>query len=121
MTLFCIGGQSALFPNVLKQIFGKQATFLYGVMFTGTGVANLTIVGLVFSPLGSLYQVMFYIFGCFSMLSMGILVFLFDQKRYEPEWPSILEQEETEEDDSEEQLEEKEEDLKSMPLSQLLR
>lgn len=90
LTLFCIGGHFALFPNVLKQVFGKQATFLYGIMFTGTGLASLTIVGLVFSPLGGLYHVMFYIFGLFSIFSMCILVFAFEQKRYEPDWPSIL-------------------------------
>ena len=115
LTLFCIGGHFALFPNVLKQIFGKQATFLYGIMFTGTGLASLTIVGLVFSPLGSLYQVMFYIFGCFSLLSMGILVFFFEQNRYEPDWPSILEQETG--GDSEGSLEE---GIKDDPFSQLL-
>ena len=53
-------------------------------------MASLCIVGLVFSPVGNLYDVMFYIFGCFSILSLVILVFFFKQTRYEPDWPAIL-------------------------------
>ena len=53
LTLFCIGAHFALFPNLLKQIYGKQATPLYGVMMTGTGLTSVLIVGLILSPVGS--------------------------------------------------------------------
>lgn len=86
MTLFCIGGHFALFPNVLKQIYGKQATALYGFLFTGTGLASLIIVGLVVSPFGHSYTVLFYLFGLLSFFALVILVFLFKQQRYEPDW-----------------------------------
>jgi fucose permease len=90
LALFCIGGHFALFPNVLKQVFGKQATGLYGVMFTGTGLGSLFIVGLIFSPIGKSYHILFYIFGTLSVISLVILTFFFKQRRFEPDWPSIL-------------------------------
>ena len=78
LTLFCIGGHFAIFPNVLKQIYGKQATVLYGVLFTGTGIASLMIIGLVLSPIGSDYIALFYLFGAFSLLAFAILLLLFE-------------------------------------------
>mmetsp|Transcript_28008 Transcript_28008/g.37392 ORF Transcript_28008/g.37392 Transcript_28008/m.37392 type:complete len:189 (-) Transcript_28008:287-853(-) len=90
LVLFCIGGHFALFPNLLKQIFGKQATVLYGVLFTGTGLASLAIVGLIFSPLGDHYYSLFYLFGIVCSFALGILIFCFKQTRFEPDWPSIF-------------------------------
>ena len=90
LTLFCIGGHFALFPNVLKQVFGKQATFLYGICFTGTGIASLLIIMLVLSPVGQSYYVLFYIFGTLSLVSLLILTFSFKMTRFEPDWPSIF-------------------------------
>ena len=90
LALFCIGGHFALFPNVLKQVYGKQATGLYGVMFSGTGLASVFIVGLILSPIGKNFNILFYIFGTLSVLSLVILIFFYKQKRFEPDWPSIL-------------------------------
>ena len=90
LVLFCIGGHFALFPNLLKQIYGKQATVLYGVLFTGTGLASLFIVGLVLSPYGQSYYLLFYLFGTLSLCSLGILTFLFKQSRFEPDWQAIF-------------------------------
>ena len=71
-------------------MFGKQATVLYGVMFTGTGIASVFTITLIFSPIGDYYQVMFYIFGTLSILALVILIFLFEQKRFEPDWATVL-------------------------------
>ena len=90
MTLFCIGGHFALFPNVLKQVFGKQATVLYGLLFTGTGLSSVFIVGLILTPVGKHYIVMFYIFGLFSVLSLIILIFFYRSTRFEPDWSAIF-------------------------------
>ena len=90
MTLFCIGGHFALFPNVLKQVFGKQATVLYGFLFTGTGLSSIFIVGLILTPVGKHYTVMFYIFGLFSVFSLIILIFFYKQTRFEPDWSAIF-------------------------------
>ena len=90
LTLFCIGGHFALFPNILKQMFGKQATLLYGVLFTGTGLASLLIIGLVLSPIGQNYIALFYLFGAFSVLALVILCFIYEQRRFEPDWPLIF-------------------------------
>ena len=90
LTLFCIGGHFALFPNVLKQVFGKQATVLYGFLFTGTGLSSIFIVGLILTPVGKEYTVMFYIFGMFSVLSLIILIFFYKQTRFEPDWSAIF-------------------------------
>ena len=94
MTLFCIGGHFALFPNILKQIFGKQATFLYGVMFTGTGLASLIIVGLLFTPLGDKYIILYYCFGILQIFAMFMNLFVFKQIKFEPDWNAIFEDKE---------------------------
>jgi hypothetical protein len=59
-------------------------------MFSGTGLASVFIVGLILSPIGKSFDVLFYIFGTLSVLSLVILTFFFKQKRFEPDWPSIL-------------------------------
>ena len=79
LVLFCVGGHFTFFPNLLKQIYGQQATFLYTVMFTGTGAASLFIVGLVLSPLGKHYYLLFDIFGAFSAFALIIALFIFKQ------------------------------------------
>ena len=79
-----------MFPNVLKQVFGKQATQLYGVAFTGTGLASLFIVGLVESPVGTQYYVLFYIFGALALCAGLVLVFFFKQVRFQPNWTLIF-------------------------------
>ena len=90
LVLFCIGGHFALFPNVLKQMYGKQATVLYGLCFTGTGLASILIVGLVLSPVGQHYYELFYLFAFLSACSLAMLLFVFKQTRFEPDWVKIL-------------------------------
>ena len=86
LVLFCVGGHFALFPNIIRQIFGKQATFLYGWCFTGTGLASLIIEVLTLSSIGDEFQVMFLVTGFGSLISLTLLLTLFDQRRFEPNW-----------------------------------
>ena len=90
LVLFCVGGHFALFPNIIRQIFGKQATFLYGWCFTGTGIASLMIEALILSKFGSDYIAMFLITGSGSLVAFVILLLMFDQKRFEPDWSGIF-------------------------------
>ena len=90
LVLFCVGGHFALFPNIIRQIFGKQATFLYGWCFTGTGIASLMIEALILSKFGSDYIAMFLITGSGSLVAFVILLLMFDQRRFEPDWSGIF-------------------------------
>ena len=40
LVLYCEGGHFTLVPNVLRKIFGEQATFMYGIMFSYSGVSS---------------------------------------------------------------------------------
>lgn len=57
---------------------------------TGTGVASLIIEVLVLSRLGSHYIWMFSITGFGSITSLMLLIFAFDDKRFEPNWVLIF-------------------------------
>ena len=46
LTLFCEGGHFTLVPNVIRKIYGEQATFLYGIMFFYSGASSLMMIGL---------------------------------------------------------------------------
>ena len=63
----------------------------YGILFTGTGIASLLMIGLVLSPLGDNYIMLFFFFSLCSVAALLILVFMFEQKRFEPDWSLILE------------------------------
>lgn len=90
LELWCVGGHFALFPNVIRQIYGKQATKLYGLCFTGTGVASLVMEGFVLSSLGSQYILMFCITGVGSVIAAILLIFAFDGERFKPDWKKIF-------------------------------
>ena len=90
LVLFCVGGHFALFPNIIRQIFGKQATFLYGWCFTVTGIASLMIEVLTLSSIGDEFHVMFLVTGFGSLLSLTLLLLMFDQNRFEPNWSKIF-------------------------------
>jgi len=47
LALFCEGGHFTLVPNMLKKIFGDQATSLYGIMLTYTGFSSLVMICLL--------------------------------------------------------------------------
>lgn len=85
-----MGGSFGLFPNLLRQIFGKQSTALYGVLFTANGMASLAIISLIFSPIGDSYFILFYIFGVVCFIAVCILLFCFKQYRFEPDWAEVF-------------------------------
>ena len=39
--MFCAGGHFVLAPNIMKQIYGKKATALYGILFSYTAVSSI--------------------------------------------------------------------------------
>ena len=90
IVLFCVGGHFALFPNIIRQIYGKHACALYGWCFTGTGIASLFIEILVLSKLGPHYILMFSVTGAGSVISLAILILAFDDTRFEPDWVAIF-------------------------------
>ena len=90
LVLFCVGGHFALFPNILRQIYGKQATQLYGWCFTATGIASILIEILIVSSIGSNYMLMFALMGSGSVVAFLLLIFVFDQKRFQPNWVLIF-------------------------------
>ena len=47
LALFCEGAHFTLVPNILKKIFGRQATSLYGIAFSYTGLASVLILVLL--------------------------------------------------------------------------
>ena len=76
LSLFTVGGHFALFPNIIRQIYGKQATALYGWCFTSTGLASVLIELLILSPAGNEFILMFFITGGFSVVSLLMLLFV---------------------------------------------
>ena len=84
--LWCVGGHYAIFPNVMRQIYGKQASGLYGLCFIGTGIAALILEVFILSPLGSEFILLFSITGAASVISAILLIFVFDGSRFKPDW-----------------------------------
>lgn len=83
MILFCGGGHSTLVPNIMKQIFGKKATVLYGFAFSFTGMISVVmiLVQIWFLKEGSFY--IFFLTGsAMSALSFIILIFFFKEEKY---------------------------------------
>ena len=59
-------------------------------MFTGTGLASLIIVGLLFTPLGDKYVILYYCFGVLQFFALFMCLFVFKQIKFEPDWNAIL-------------------------------
>jgi hypothetical protein len=47
LTIWCEAGHFTIVPNILKIIYGKQATSLYGVIFTYTGICGTMMLFLL--------------------------------------------------------------------------
>ena len=47
LTIWCEAGHFTIIPNILKIIYGKQATSLYGVIFTYTGICGTMMLFLL--------------------------------------------------------------------------
>ena len=85
LILFCEGGHFTLVPNVLKKIYGEKATFLYGIMFSYTGVCSalMMILEAAFvSHTVRSYNIIFAVSGLLSLCSFFILKRYFTQKKF---------------------------------------
>lgn len=71
---WCEGASFALMPNVLKSIYGKHATELYGYLFSFNATASLIFLAMSRSPLGTMYYWMYGIGSTCSILA-GVLLF----------------------------------------------
>lgn len=75
---WCEGGHFTIIPNILKIIYGKHATEVYGIVFCYIGVASTMMIGLLRTPLGTDY-IWFWGFGsCMSIVAFILLMTLFD-------------------------------------------
>lgn len=79
IALFCEGGHFTLVPNILKKIYGEQATGLYGVAITFTGLTSLMMIPLLETALGKDYIIFYLLTACFSTVSLIILTFFFTE------------------------------------------
>ena len=72
LALLCEGGHFTLVPNILKKLFGRQATSLYGIAFSYTGLTSLVMIGLL-EAFAENY-LLFYAITALSSLSALILL-----------------------------------------------
>lgn len=82
LALYCEGGHFTLVPNILKKIFGDQATSLYGITLTYTGLTSLIMIGLLETSLGSEYLMFYLITAGSSFVALGILLFVFTEEKF---------------------------------------
>ena len=80
--LFCEGGHFTIVPNTLKQIFGDQATSLYGIMLTYTGLSSLVMIGLLETTLSDDYLAFYLITAGCSLAALCILLFAFNETKF---------------------------------------
>ena len=78
LTIWCEGGHFTIVPNILKIIYGKHATSLYGIMFFYTGLCNTLILVLMQTRLAHDYIIFWLICGGFSAISFFMLVTIFN-------------------------------------------
>ena len=81
--LFCEGGHFTLVPNILKKIFGNQATSLYGVTLTYTGLSSFVMIALLETSLSKEYLLFYLITAGCSFVALCLLLFSFTEERFE--------------------------------------
>ena len=82
LALFAEGGHFTIVPNTLKKIYGAQATSLYGVMLTYTGITSLVMVGLLETQLSKKYLQFYFITAGCSLLALLLLLFAFTEEKF---------------------------------------
>lgn len=82
MGQWCEGGHFTIIPNILKIIYGKHATEIYGFVFCYIGISSSIMLGLLHSALGHDYFWFWGLGSCMSLVAMGILFTLFDQTSF---------------------------------------
>ena len=69
-------------PNILKKIFGDQATSLYGITLTYTGLSSLVMIALLETSLSKDYLLFFIITAGSSFVAFCILMFFFSEEPF---------------------------------------
>ena len=78
VAVFCESGHFTLVMNVLKIIYGKHATQLYGVAFSFIGFASFLMFFLLMTNFGHEYIKFWYLTGSMSIMSLIILLLFFN-------------------------------------------
>lgn len=78
LTIWCEGGHFTLVPNILKIIYGKHATSLYGVVFVYTGLCGTLMIGILRTRLSHEYIIFWMLTGGLSICSLIILQIVFN-------------------------------------------
>jgi hypothetical protein len=73
-----------LVPNIIKIIYGKHATVVYGVLFTYTGFSSTVVLILLRTSLATEYLYLWGSTGMLSCISLVMLFTIFDQKKFPP-------------------------------------
>jgi len=81
-SIWCESGHFTLIPNILKCIYGKQATSLYGVAFSYVGITCLIMVFMLPTALGHDYIIFWMVTGFMSITALLMLMFLFKQEKF---------------------------------------
>lgn len=76
------GAHFVLAPNILRIIYGDQATQLMGVFFTYTGLASIILIVILLTPFATMYIWSFLLCCLFSIISLFLLIFVFKSKRF---------------------------------------
>ena len=82
--LFCEGAHFTLVPNILKKIFGRQATSLYGIAFSYTGLASVLILVLL-ERYPTEYLMFFALSAILSFLALLVLLIRFNEEPWQPD------------------------------------
>lgn len=82
LSVWCEGGHFTLFPNILKIIYGKHATRMYGVLYSYCAVTSLLMIYLLQTDLGQAYIWFWVLGGCLSIISLVELNLFFNQEKF---------------------------------------
>lgn len=82
LSVWCEGGHFTMIPNILKIIYGKHATTMYGVAFSYSGFCSLLLLFVLPTKLGHDYIWFWFFGGCLSCVSLFLLTLLFNQEKF---------------------------------------
>lgn len=83
MIVWLEGAHFALAPNILKIIYGDQATKLMGVFYTYTGLLSICLIIILWTPLGTLYIYSFSLCCLASVVALLVLIFVFKSSKFQ--------------------------------------
>jgi hypothetical protein len=82
LCVFCESGHFTLVPNVLKKIFGENANPLYAVLSTYTSGLSFIMIGLLVSPMGTMYVWFFELTALLSAVALALNWTLFSEEPF---------------------------------------